>query len=282
MRNYAPGVLPASDYYFYTPSAMAREVLLYELCVGQYYCGPAYSVNRDFHNSYLIMGVVDGACEVSQGGRAALARPGDVILLDCHEPHAYAARDCLEMVFVHLSGQTALDYFRTITRSRGLAFRHEAFPALYEDMQQLLAPCRAGRIPRETDVHMTLTRILCGLLTTVPTASGGADAANGPINDAIAYVVENLAEDLTLAGLADLVNMSPFHFSRQFKAQTGYSPYEFIINSRIDSAKHLLKQSDLSIREVAYSVGFNSESNFIHTFRQRVGQTPNQFRKVEY
>ena len=276
MRNYAPGVLPASDYYFYTPSAMAREVLLYELCVGQYYCGPAYSVNRDFHNSYLIMGVVDGACEVSQGGRAALARPGDVILLDCHEPHAYAARDCLEMVFVHLSGQTALDYFRTITRSRGLAFRHEAFPALYEDMQQLLAPCRAGRIPRETDVHMTLTRILCGLLTTVPTASGGADAANGPIN------VENLAEDLTLAGLADLVNMSPFHFSRQFKAQTGYSPYEFIINSRIDSAKHLLKQSDLSIREVAYSVGFNSESNFIHTFRQRVGQTPNQFRKVEY
>lgn len=281
MRCYQTGVSLSSDYYFYTPSTLAREILLYELCLGQFYCTQGYEIVRDFHNSLLLVGMVDGALSVSSQERSAIARAGDIIVMDCRQPHRYAAVGHANFVFVHLDGAAALGYYQAVMSTRGLVFHHEQFAHFYEDMQDLLAPFRAGTIPRETDAHLLLTRLWCSLLTS-PGMSGGATTHDGPVGDALAYVREHLSDDLNLARLAAIVNMSPFHFSRQFKSQTGYSPYEFIINSRIDSAKHLLKQSDLSIREVAYSVGFNSESNFIHTFRQRVGQTPNQFRQTQY
>lgn len=87
-------------------------------------------------------------------------------------------------------------------------------------------------------------------------------------------------EKLTIEKLAAYVNISPFHFSRIFKKETGYSPYEYIIKTRIDKAKTLLKKTKLGIKEIAFEVGFNSEANFSNTFHMNVNMTPKEFRNT--
>ena len=76
--------------------------------------------------------------------------------------------------------------------------------------------------------------------------------------------------------------MSSSHFSRVFKQQTGFSPYDYILISRLNRAKYLLQVTDMTVASIAYEIGFNSESNFIYFFTENEGISPGKFRKLKF
>jgi AraC family transcriptional regulator len=93
------------------------------------------------------------------------------------------------------------------------------------------------------------------------------------------HMQEHLAQDLSLAELAGMVQMSPYYFSRLFKQSTGLSPHQYILQQRIEWAKRLLADARLPIAATAYHVGFASQAHFTKIFRQWVGTTPRQYRQ---
>jgi AraC family transcriptional regulator len=92
------------------------------------------------------------------------------------------------------------------------------------------------------------------------------------------YIHEHLSRDIKLADLAGLIGMSQFHFSHLFKQSIGTSPYQYLLQQRIERAKQLLKQTDRSIMDIALECGFNSHSHLSKQFRQLVGITPKAYR----
>ncbi len=92
------------------------------------------------------------------------------------------------------------------------------------------------------------------------------------------YVHEHLDQDIKLADLAQLLGMSQFHFSHLFKQSIGTSPYQYLLQQRVERAKQLLKQTDQSIMDIAFLCGFNSHSHLSKQFRQLTGITPNAYR----
>jgi AraC family transcriptional regulator len=92
------------------------------------------------------------------------------------------------------------------------------------------------------------------------------------------YINEHLDQDIKLADLAALLDMSQFHFSHVFKQAIGTSPYQYLIEQRIERAKQLLKKSDRSIMDIAFLCGFNSHSHLSKQFRQVTGMTPKTYR----
>ncbi|OKH37377.1 AraC family transcriptional regulator [[Phormidium ambiguum] IAM M-71] len=92
------------------------------------------------------------------------------------------------------------------------------------------------------------------------------------------YINDNLDRDITLADLAALLGMSQFHFSNQFKLAIGTTPYQYLLQQRIERAKQLLKKSDRSITDIALMCGFNSHSHLSKQFRQLTGMTPKTYR----
>jgi AraC family transcriptional regulator len=99
------------------------------------------------------------------------------------------------------------------------------------------------------------------------------------LRHAMEYITANLVRDLSLDEIAREVNLSPFHFARQFRNSTGHTAYQYLLDQRIDHAKHLLRSRSWSVQEIAHMTGFRSPVNFIRTFSQRVGQTPAAWRK---
>lgn len=91
------------------------------------------------------------------------------------------------------------------------------------------------------------------------------------------YTQENLVENISVKDLADLVLMSPSHFSRVFKTSFGETPYRFVMRQRIEAAKEMLSSSVLTCTHVASALGFASQSHFLKVFRQFTGVTPRQF-----
>jgi AraC family transcriptional regulator len=92
------------------------------------------------------------------------------------------------------------------------------------------------------------------------------------------YVREQLAEEIAIETLADLVELSPFHFSRVFKQATGMSPLQFVTRERITRAQQLIRETSRSLIEVGLEVGYTSPSHFAKVFRRMTGVTPTEFR----
>lgn len=95
------------------------------------------------------------------------------------------------------------------------------------------------------------------------------------------YIHQRIEQDLALAELAALVQMSPSYFSSLFKQSTGLAPHQFVIQCRIDQAKQLLLQGEWSIAEVAHSLGFTHQSHLSRHFKRLVGVTPKAFLKSQ-
>jgi AraC family transcriptional regulator len=96
---------------------------------------------------------------------------------------------------------------------------------------------------------------------------------------AIAYIHDHLAENLTIAAIADELEMSQYYFSRLFKQSIGVSPYRYVMEQRIESAKHLLKKTPLPISMIADRVGFANQNQLTIQFRNLTGTTPSNYRK---
>jgi AraC-like DNA-binding protein len=76
--------------------------------------------------------------------------------------------------------------------------------------------------------------------------------------------------------------MSPSHFTRQFRAAYGESPYSYLMTRRIERAKALLRRGDLSVTEVCMTVGCTSLGSFSARFTELVGETPSAYRARDH
>ncbi len=90
------------------------------------------------------------------------------------------------------------------------------------------------------------------------------------------------ASPLDVAALARAALMSPGHFSRQFRATYGETPYAYLMTRRIERAKLLLRRGDLSVTDVCMAVGCTSLGSFSARFTQLVGETPTAYRARDH
>jgi AraC family transcriptional regulator len=93
------------------------------------------------------------------------------------------------------------------------------------------------------------------------------------------YIEEHLANEISLLSLAQLVRLSPFHFSRAFKQSFGMPPHRYLTWQRIERAKALLGERKLSVTEIGLDVGFSETSSFTAAFRKLTGETPTAYRR---
>lgn len=94
------------------------------------------------------------------------------------------------------------------------------------------------------------------------------------IRDAVAYIHAHLAEPLSLEQVAATVYLTPYHFSRVFKAETGFSPHQYIIRKRVEAAYYLLHETDMTVSQVAAHVGFADHSHLTRHYRRVMGSSP--------
>lgn len=103
---------------------------------------------------------------------------------------------------------------------------------------------------------------------------------NPAIQKVCDYVDAHLQEDISLEQMAEYINVSSFYLSKLFKEEKGITFINFISDKRLEKARQLLEDTELSIKEITAEVGYNDQNYFSRIFKNKYGVSPKEYRKV--
>lgn len=219
---------------------------------------------------------------------SGLYRPGDMLITPANTPLFVRWEGDERYVQIQLATQflqqvametLELDGDRLQLQPK-FRVRHDQIEAI---SKMLLAESQQGQLGSQLYLDSLANVLAVDLLrhhatTTprLPVYDGGLPPRQ--LRQILDFVDAHLDQDLRLETLAQLLDMSQFHFSRLFKQSMGASPYQYLIRQRVERAKSLLKTSDRPIVDIALECGFNSHSHLSKQFRQVTGMTPKTYR----
>ncbi|MGK6306248.1 AraC family transcriptional regulator [Variovorax sp. DT-64] len=257
---------------------------------------PSPLVRWHFHEEYELHLITETSGKAFIGDWIGPFQPGHLVLCGPRLPHNWISLDVPE-------GGAA-------GRDRVIQFRHEPIeraaaeiPELREVMQ-LLERARHGieffGMAERALAHWDAVKgarglrrfgLFCAyladlaqctdyrLLSNVQMQGVEGEAGVDQINIIVDRITSNLAEPIVMADIATELGMSESRFSRFFKRSTGNSFTDFVNRVRINSACHLLMQTDHYVTDICYQVGFNNVANFNRRFLEIKGMTPTEFRR---
>jgi AraC family transcriptional regulator len=148
-------------------------------------------------------------------------------------------------------------------------------------LAEIMCPTAAGRMLVETSSLLLAARLAQAHSETElirRPISSRHRLHDGRLRRVLAYIEEHLAEDITVADLANVACLSIFHFSRAFAATMGVPPHRYVSGRRLESAKAMIATGRASLSEIALACQFSSGSNFTRAFRRAMGMTPAAYR----
>jgi AraC-like DNA-binding protein len=298
MKLREKGVLPESNVYFHIPKENDRKVLLTPNSCGFYTCDDNYKVSRERYcgyllhddtyfakkgdyGSYLCLFIIDGKGYVYQNDHKIILSKNDAFLLDCYHPHIYGtlSKSKMEMIWVHFNGPMIRDCFKQITNGTNCAVlknlsairSKNIFNNLYNIYERIDKKKDVNDILNNKYLVTVITEFLLGNSLT-------PESKNNSWDDLLTYISENIQKPLKPRDLAKRMALSLYHFTRMFKKKIGYSPYHYVLHTKMNTANHLLQYSSLSIKEISYLCGFSSEASFCNAFKNFAGVWPSVYR----
>lgn len=231
---------------------------------------------EDYYLQYLYKGEMDFWVQ----GRQRRMLPGQAILRCPHTPYHYAMHGTGEVQYywVHFTGMEARGLVERcglpnqtlleVGCGSGVALDFEGLFRDFALRDNCFALSAAAR----------LTSICVEIGRQAGMGGGSFIQADNRISLVLSYIQQNYAAPLSIDGLAALAHLSPSRFRPLFKAQTGLSPMEYLTVLRLNHARQLLMQTDLSIGEIALSAGYPDQLYFSRLFRKKLGIPPSLYR----
>ena len=280
MHSTEPLVSKDSQYFIHQPSTTARRVWMYPVVLGIFRYEPGYWLRRSQYDNYLLMYINRGELTLTYEDVSRTVREGQVVLLDCNKPHAYGNRSdgTLEIYWLHYKGPLAAEYYSLISESSGIVSTPANPYPFTHHLKRLYELYRTSAPIQEADLSRRITSMLSALVGSRVQKADAVSSAPEIAENGMAYINEHFREDLTLDEIAQNASLSPYYFTRIFSAETGFTPHQYLIATRLAFAKYLLQSGEMSIKEIAFRSGFHSESGFCATFRKWEEITPGAFR----
>lgn len=276
MKSVDPGILPQSTCFSFTPSVTARKMLFYPTWCGHYYCTKRYFMRRESYPALLLIYVRSGVMNVAFRGKNYRAHQGDVVLLDCYEPHYYQAENGLEFLYLHFDGSNARELTHYLLENMGPLIQLHINSEIDRELYDMVSFHEKDGLETPFQSSLRVYKLLT--LLSIPNKAAKVRGQD-PIDRAVKYIRSHIGKDITLKELAEVAQLSPYYFAHCFKEQTGYAPIEYVINSKIDQAKMMLVHGTESVESIAFSLGYSSSNSLISLFLKRIGMTPHQYRK---
>lgn len=241
-----------------------------------------YAWRPDGVADWLLIFTVAGQGRFGYPGGERRSRPGDVMLLRPGAPHDYGAAPGArwELLWTHFQPREAwLPWLNWPTLAPGLMGLSLRPPARRRVRRRLREMHRLATGPALRRDDLALNALEEALLWCDEENPAGRAAMVDPrVRAAMEWCLANLRARHTVASLARAARLSPSRFAHLFREQTRLTPMQFVEQHRLARAARLLQSTALSVKQIAYDVGFSSPFYFSLRFHRQRGVSPRRFR----
>jgi len=232
---------------------------------GQQQCDPLYSFGYNNIKTFLIHYIISGKGTITKGDKTYSAHAGEAFLIRKGESASYIADkdDPWNYIWIRFSGGLS-EKFRSLD---------DVFPApskighIFEKMLHVL-----------TAKNMSEEYLASQLFMLYIALFGNKEPNENYVQKVKNYIDLHYTENIKIGNIADIFNINRKYLARIFKAETGVSMKEYLINEKMRHASELLT-SGYTVSEVAEMCGYSSASHFITMYRKKKGKTPYQKQK---
>jgi AraC-like DNA-binding protein len=226
------------------------------------------------------MYIEKGSLTLEFEGHTRQIEAGSFVLIDCYKPHSYYSDQGWESIWCHFDGPTARAYYETIVSHLSNVFSLVNPYPIISKLESIYHTFLDGSVIKEPLMSKFINDILTAFLLYTPQGKNASNYLN-MAQEIISYINEHFTEDISVDTLAERAGLSVYHFIRTFKKETGFTPHEYIINTRLNTAKYLLQNSKLPVKDICFNTGFSSESVFCSAFKKHLNVTPTQYRNLQ-
>jgi len=260
-------------------SVLSKDI--FPTAIGYYPNAESHQMKRVEHDDFILIFCVDGKGVLETETYSGEVLRGDLFILPPGTPHQYKADQVQPwtLFWCHFRGALAPAFFEYIKpEDTCLAIRNLNDLKLLSQFNELITSVRAC-YSFEGFVHVaSQLRHIITLVERIK-QSKQKEKIGIILPDIHQYMRANLHKGLSLDELASFSHLSKYHFSRKYLEMTGYSPQQHFIHFKIEHACLLLEQVDISISDVAFSLGYDDALYFSRVFRKVMHLSPSQYRK---
>ena len=247
-----------------------------------------------WHEEIEIKHFLSGRAEIICGPRVFIAGAGDTVIINSCELHGIRALGDEPPVYHLLMIPPKLPCIDELCQKASIRLESPRFHNLIhgdEEIGEIF-----GRLFAELDrkepayelcavgyLEVLFGCLLRGCTEDEPRASDAEKMRKYAerLRPALEYIHTNYAGDIRIEKLAAICSLSRFHFCRLFKQVTGYTVSGYTMKFRINKAELLLRNTELSVADIAASVGYPDECYFCRCFKRQVGTTPSSIREAK-
>lgn len=257
-----------------------------------------FSISAHWHKEIEIILIKSGEFNLQINSDFYTCKSGDIVIINCEELHYLLAKDNIYSDFTSLVfdvsqlNSSILDSssvnFITPIINKEFKFptivngTHSSYDILKEILVNIIDVYNHKYYGFELEIKALMFSFFANsfkhniILKKDTTLSD--DNKIFKIKDVIKYIENNYTHDIDINTLANLCHYNEYHFMRFFKKYTGKTCIQFLKNYRLEKSYNLLKNTDLSVTQIAFDVGFSNVSYFIRSFKEKYKVTPKEFR----
>ncbi len=260
-------------------NSINRPMILYHCGAEQ--CRPSHSYGPAIRPHYLMHYISHGKGTYYVNGKTYPLKGGEGFLIYPGVTTTYTAdeKDPWEYCWIGFDGSDV----RNILPACGLTptnhiFYDQSGGLLWKDLQQLseiFNKKEGNQLTLLSQLYLCFSRIC----PPVPPSANGFHESY--VDDALNYIHNNYTYDIKISHISDYLHIDRTYLYKLFMIYVKISPQQYLIDYRITVAEKLLKETDLSMTEIAYSCGFRDASSFNKHFKKRLQTTPQLYRKVK-
>lgn len=240
------------------------------------YCDGSYRIRRKNSKISVFEYIISGQGTLKIGDQSHHPQAGDIYFITEGSDHEYWAdpRDPWIKIWFNIAGPLPLALLDTY----GLRGVHHVTDVQMEHIfRDAYEACCQDPSEAERHVALALHRIIMQAATELHSRREPTARQSQTLHDFLDRCVE---ETPTLNKMAEVMGRSESQTIRTFKREWGITPYQFLIERKLQKARVLLTGSAKGVKEIAGELGFNDEYHFSALFKQKVGLSPKNYRKA--